>query len=107
MEKGFALPKSFMIIIVVFAAVMVLPLFLAEFFPIFKWAMLGFFCISIYIFVRNIIGPGLLSWAMSGVLIYILVVKLWQYFVMGWMLYALGIFGLTGIIIFGLQKHGE
>jgi len=100
------LPKTMIVIIIAFIVVMVLPLFLAEFFPIFKYTMLGFFCISIYTFVRNIIGPGLLCWVISGVLIYILVIRLWQYFVAGWMLYALGIFGLTGIIIFGLQSHG-
>ena len=101
-----ALPKTMVIIIIAFAIIMVAPLFLAEFFPIFKYVMLGFFCISIYTFVRNILGPGFLAYIISGVLIYILVIRLWQYFAMGWMLYALGIFGLTGIIIFGLQKHG-
>ena len=101
------LSKTMVVIIVAFVIIMILPLFLAEMFPIFKYTMLAFFCISIYTFVRNILGPGLLTYIISGVLIYILVIRLWQYFAMGWMLYALGIFGLTGIIIFGLQKHGE
>ena len=92
--------------IAVFAVILLLPLLMAEVFEELKWLMIAYFCIMIYLFVKRILGSGIVTYIVSGVLIYIFVFELWPFFVVGYMLYlVVGVFGLSGIIIFGLQKH--
>jgi len=57
------------------------------------------------VFVRNILGTGLLSYIVSGVIIYIFVIRFYYLAVPVYMLYVISSMALSGIIIFGLQKH--
>jgi hypothetical protein len=103
MRKGIA---PLILMIAVFAVIMLLPLLLAEVFEEFKWLLIAYFCIIIYMFVKRILGSGLVTYVVSGILIYIFVFQLFHLFTSLYMLYLIvGVFGLSGIIIFGLQKH--
>ena len=68
--------------------------------------MIGYFCLIIFTFVRGVLGSGILTYIVSGLLIYIFVIKMWWLFAPAYMLYLIGSMMLSGIIIFGLQKHG-
>ena len=103
MRRGIA---PLILMIAVFAVIMLLPLLLAEISEEFKWLLIAYFCIIIYMFVKRILGSGIVTYIVSAILIYIFVFHLFPLFVVGYMLYLIvGVFGLSGIIIFGLQKH--
>lgn len=94
------------IMILVFIVIMILPLILSGLFPIFDILIKFYFILIIFFFVRGILGSGMLTYVISGVLIYIFVIKLFPIFAVGYMLYLIASLMLSGIIIFGLQKHG-
>ncbi len=106
MKRGGILNPYVIALLVVFGGLMLLPIVLAEFFPIIKIILVGFFCIGIYSFVRNMIGPGILSYVIAGILIYILVIRLWYLYASVYMVYLIASLGLSGIIMFGLQGVG-
>ena len=101
--RGF-LNTNFLIIILVFAIIMLLPIMFSVSFPIIKLLIMGYFALLIFVFVRNILGASILTYVVSGLLIYILVVKFWYLFAPAYMLYLIGSMFLSGLIIFGLQK---
>ena len=103
MDRGVG---TFTIIIIVFLIIMTLPLFLSEFIPVFRYLLAGYLALVIWVFVRNMLGPGMVSNIMSGILVYIFIVQFWALFVSAYMLFLIAGFMLSGIIIFGLQKHG-
>ena len=102
-KKGF-LNSNFLIIILVFAIIMLLPILFSVSFPIIKLIIMAYFALLIFVFVRNILGASILTYVVSGLLIYILVVKFWYLFAPAYMLYLIGSMFLSGLIIFGLQK---
>ena len=103
MKKAFLNP-GFLIIIAVFLVIMIIPLLLAGFSNTIRLIMMAYFALLIFMFVRNILGNSLLTYIISGILIYILVVKFWFLFAPAYMLYLIGSMFLSGLIIFGLQK---
>lgn len=102
--KGF-LPPILMIALV-FIFLMALPIILGTLNPTFKWIMIAYFCMVVFLFVRRILGGGILTFVISGILIYIFVIQMWQAFAAVYMLYLLVNFMLSGILIFGLQGTG-
>ncbi len=102
-KRGF-LNTNFLTIILVFVLIMLLPIVFSVSFPIIKLIIMAYFALLIFIFVRNILGNSILTYVISGLLIYILVVKFWYLFAPAYMLYLIGSMFLSGLIIFGLQK---
>lgn len=100
-----AINPSFFIIVAVFLVIMLLPLGLSKVFPIFQLLIMGYFSLVVFMFVRNILGNSILTYVVSALLIYILVIKLMYLFATFYMLYLIGSMFLSGLIIFGLQKH--
>lgn len=93
------------LMILVFLLIMFVPLILGWVFPIFGLIIKAYLAITIFLFVRNFLGTGLVSYVVAGILIYIFIIRLWVLFVPGYMLYLIVSMMLSGIIIFGLQKH--
>lgn len=100
MEKG-----QFILIILIFLFIMLLPLILSTFFPLLGVLMQFYFAVIIFFFVRAVLGGGALTYVVSGILIYVFVIRLFPFFAAGYMLYLIASLMLSGIIIFGLQKH--
>lgn len=92
------------LLIIVFALIMLAPILIGTLSPEIKLIMQGFFAVSIFLFVRGFLGPGLLAYAISGVLIYIFAWRLWWLFSAGYMIYMVIGFGLTSFIFFALQR---
>jgi len=92
-------------LIIVFLVIMLLPLILSSIFPVFDLLIKFYFALIIFLFVRTILGSGLVTYVLSFVLIYIFVVRLFPLFSAGYMLYLVASLMLSGIIIFGLQRH--
>jgi len=101
--KGFA---PMILLVVIFLFLMILPIFFSFLSPTFKWLMIAYFCIMVYLFVKRILGGGMISYIVSGVLIYIFVIQLWWLFAAAYMLYLIAGLGLSGIIVFGLPSGG-
>ena len=97
---------QFGLMILVFLIIMILPLVLAWVFPIFDILLKFYLALVVFMFVRAILGGGVLTYVVAGILIYIFVIKLFPLFAAGYMLYLIASLMLSGIIIFGLQKHG-
>ncbi len=104
MTRGFLPPM--ILLVVIFLVIMALPILLAYLIPTFKWILIAYFCIIVFMFVRRILGSGLVTYILSGILIYIFVIQMWQAFAALYMLYLVVSFGLSGIIIFGLPSGG-
>lgn len=104
MKKGFLPPM--ILLLIIFLVIMALPIVFAYLIPTFKWLMIAYFCIVVFMFVRRILGSGILTYIISGILIYIFVIQMWQAFAALYMLYLVVSFGLSGIIIFGLPSGG-
>lgn len=115
MKKGAFNFESMIPITAVFLFIMFLP-FIITFilwivFPnypygdIFQLIFKAFLAISIFMFVRNFTGDGVVTYVIAGILIWIFLFKLYIIFTMGYMLYLIVSMMLSGIIIFGLQKH--
>lgn len=92
-------------IILVFLAIMLVPLFLGWAIPELGLIIKVFLAFVIFNFVKNIMGNGLITYVVAGILIYIFIIKLYWLFAPGYMLYLIAAFMLSGLIIFGLQKH--
>lgn len=97
---------QFALMILVFLIIMLLPIVLSWIFPIFDVLIKFYLALVVFMFVRAILGAGVLSYVVAGILIYIFVIKLFPLFAAGYMLYLIASLMLSGIIIFGLQKHG-
>jgi hypothetical protein len=95
-----------LLLVGIFLVIMIIPFFLGEFFPMFKWLMMAFFCLMIYTFVKGILGGGLITYVVSAILIYIFVYQLLYIFAAAYMLYLIVGLGLSGIIVFGLPSGG-
>jgi hypothetical protein len=106
MRKGiFFLAPMMVMLIVVFLILMILPIIAWQFFPIIEILLKAYFCLIIFMFVRNILGGGVLSYAIAAVLIYVFIIKLGTLFTMGYMIYMLMGFGLTGILMFIMPRQ--
>ena len=97
---------QFGLMILVFLIIMLLPIVLSWVFPIFDVLIKFYLALVVFMFVRAILGAGVLTYVVAGILIYIFVIKLFALFAAGYMLYLIASLMLSGIIIFGLQKHG-
>jgi hypothetical protein len=104
MRRGF-LPVM-VVIVLVFLFLMILPIIFAKLIPTFQWLLIAYFCIVVFLFVRRILGSGLLTYIISGLLIYIFVIRMWELFTALYMFYLLVNLGLSGIIIFGMPSGG-
>lgn len=102
--KGF-LSYTMLILIAIFGVLLLLPMIATELFPILKYLLMGYFAISIFLFVRGIIGNPVISFVIMAALFYIFIIRMWAFFTAGYMFYLLISFGLTGIIIFSIP-HG-
>jgi hypothetical protein len=92
-----------LIFIITFGFLMILPLILGTIFPEIGWLIQLYLALTIYLFVKNILGDGIPTWVISLILIYILVIRLYPLFAAGYVLYLVASLGLSGIIFFGLQ----
>jgi uncharacterized membrane protein len=101
--RGFA---PMILLLLIFLVIMIVPLILGELFPVFKWILMLYFCVTIFMFVKGVLGGGILTFIVSGILIYIFVIQMYTFFVAGYMLYLVASLGLSGIIIFGLPRGG-
>ncbi|NYZ80127.1 hypothetical protein H0N95_02650 [Candidatus Micrarchaeota archaeon] len=93
------------LMIIVFLLIMFVPILLGWAFPLFGLIFKAYLAITIFLFVRNFLGTGVVSYVVAGVLIYIFIIKLWVLFASSYMLFLIVSMMLSGIIIFGLQKH--
>ena len=96
---------QFALMIIVFLVIMLLPLVLGRIFPFFELILKVYLALVIFLFVRNIMGSSVVSYLISGLLIYIFLIRLYFLAVPVYMLYIISSMMLSGIIIFGLQKH--
>ena len=94
------------LLLAMFLGIMLLPIILGGISDTFKWLIIAYFCITIYLFVKRILNGGLVTYVVSAVLIYIFVFRLYYLFTMLYMLYLIVGFGLSGILIFGLPAGG-
>jgi hypothetical protein len=104
MKRGFLPPM--IILLLIFLFIMMLPLLLAWIFPEFGWLLKVYFSIIIFSFVRRILGGGIMTYIVSGILIYIFVFQLFWLFTPVYMLYLIVGMGLSGILVFGLPGRG-
>ena len=102
--RGFLPPM--ILLLLVFVVIMIIPLVLAELFDTFKWLLIAYFCITVFLFVKRILGGGIITYIVSGILIYIFVIRLFYLFVPLYMLYLVVSLGLSGIIVFGMPGRG-
>ena len=112
MRKGFIqfIPAAFMLpaLLIVLGLIIFLPIIAITISPELKLLFQVAAAIIIFSWIRNTIGPGLLSMAIAAVLIYIFVFILPQ-FTLGlyviWTFFGLGMFGMLfwGMII--LKKN--
>lgn len=66
--------------------------------------MFKFYMIIVtFSFVRRILGDGLATYAVTAILTYIFVIRLWEVSVGVYLTYIIMSFGLSGVLIFGLQ----
>jgi hypothetical protein len=106
MQKGFlpllAGPTLFIVLIVLFALIVIGPAiiitFVKELMILFQLAA----SIVIISWVRNTVGPGLLSYAISAILIYIFVFILPQISIMLWAIMTIMGIGLWSTMFWGL-----
>jgi hypothetical protein len=91
------------LLIVIFGIIMIAPLVVGKFFPVVELLIKGYFALIIIMFVRNILGGGVLGYGIGLVLVYIFVVRVYPIFAAGYMLYLVMAFGLSSVIFFGFQ----
>lgn len=92
-----------LVLIVIFGIIMIAPLVIGKFFPVVDLLIKGYFALIIIMFVRNILGGGVLGYGIGLVLVYIFVIKVYPLFAAGYMLYLVVALGLSSIIFFGFQ----
>lgn len=94
------------LLLIVFGVILLIPLVLAEISDTFKWLLIAYFCITVFLFVKRILGPGILTYIVAGILIYIFVIRLFTLFTVMYTLYLIVSLGLSGILVFGLPSGG-
>ena len=104
MRRGAFFNAYMLKLILVFGIILLLPIFFSVSFPLIKLLLMGYFSLLIFVFVRGVLGDSILTYIISGLLIYIAVIKFWYLLAPFYMLYLIGSMFLSGIIIFGLQK---
>ena len=92
------------LLLLVFGLIMLLPVLLGMMNETFLWLMKGYFALTIFFFVQGTMGRGILTYVLSGILIYIFVWRLWYLFAAGYMLYLVVGFGFASVLFFGLQR---
>jgi hypothetical protein len=102
--KGFLPPM--ILLLIIFGVILLIPLVLAELSDTFKWLLVAYFCITVFLFVKRILGPGILTYIVAGILIYIFVIRLFYLFTVLYTLYLVVSLGLSGILVFGLPSGG-
>jgi len=107
-SRGFAIGTwYFILFLVIMAFFLVGPIILAEAFPVLKIMLLAFFCYEIYKFVEARVGGGVLTYVLSGILIYVFVIVLWPLLVASYFFTVIVGLGLFGPILFQLQHAVE
>ena len=94
------------LLIIVFAAIMMAPLLLGMWTDTIKLLIQGYLAVNIFMFVRGFIGPGVLCYALSGILIYIFIVRLYWLYTPAYMLYLVVGLGFSSILFFGIPAGG-
>lgn len=102
--KGFIPPM--VLLLIIFGVILLIPLVLVQLSSTFKWLLIAYFCITVFLFVKRILGPGILTYIVSGILIYIFVIRLFELFTVMYTLYLIVSLGLSGILVFGLPSGG-
>jgi len=106
MRKGFLplIPVGLMlpVLVVILAAVVLLPMLAITLSPELKLLFQVAAAIMIYSWVRNTVGPGILSFGIAGVLIYIFVFLLPQLTIGMYMMWTFMGLGLFSVVFWGL-----
>jgi hypothetical protein len=106
MRRGFlpliASPFMLPLLIIVLAAVVLLPMLAITLSPELKLLFQVAAAIMIYSWVRNTVGPGILSFGIAGVLIYIFVFLLPQLTLGMYMIWTFMGLGLFSVVFWGL-----
>jgi|GEM_PF-4408585 len=89
--------------IIIFLVLMSLPLVLGFFFPQIDILIKLYLVLSIFLFVKGILGNGIPTYIVAGVLIYIFIFRLYPLFAASYVLYLIASLGLSSIIFFGFQ----
>jgi len=71
--------------------------------PILKLLFQFYMIVVIFGFVRAIMGTGALAYVITGILAYIFVIRLFTMVTGVWLTFLIMSFGLSGMIVFGLQ----
>ena len=104
--KGMAVgTKNFLIVMIILAFFLIGPSVLAEAFPVIKIMLLAFFAYEIYKFVEEKLGKNIMTYAISGILIYVFVIVLWPFFMAAYFLSVIMAIGLMSPILFSFQIH--
>ncbi|RLG21833.1 hypothetical protein DRN74_00180 [Candidatus Micrarchaeota archaeon] len=102
MNKGFTVVPM-IIIALIFLVIIGLGVALIVKIPILNIMFRFYMLIIIYTFVRRIVGTGILAYVITAILAYIFVWKLWVMAAGVYLSYIIFSFGISGIIIFGLE----
>jgi hypothetical protein len=93
-------------ILIVLGIIIIVPFVIMGYVPEIGLIFKAFLALVIFFFVQRIIGGGILTYVIAGALIYILLfTNIYWLFAPAFILYTLVGAGLTGIILFMLQKH--
>lgn len=71
--------------------------------PLLKYLVMIYFCVLVYSFVRDLVHSTIPTLIISGILIYVFVIKLGPLLFAAWFTWMLISFGIIGIIMFALQ----
>ena len=104
-KEGLLSSYPVQIIIVIGILIFIVPIMGIKI-PLIDLLFKAFISLTIFFFVQRMIGGGILTYVIAGALIYILVfTNIYWLFAPAFVLYTLVGAGLTGIILFMLQKH--
>ncbi|MFC2174426.1 hypothetical protein ACFLQ2_00965 [archaeon] len=95
---GFMLPALFIVFLLIIFVPIVAITLSSELMLLFQVGA----AIMVFSWVRNVVGPGLLSYAIAGVLIYIFVFILPQFTMGLYIIWTIMGFGLFGMLFWGL-----
>ena len=103
-ERGF-LPASpllaLILLLVAFAIVIIGPVIAIHLSPVIRIIFQFIIAVTIYNWVKNTVGPGVLSLVISGVLIYIFVIMLPGFTAALWATYYILGLGIASMLIWG------
>ena len=100
--KGIAyIPLVILIFAVIIGGILLLGVAVPEIGLLFQ----VFLAFVIFSFVSRMLGQGLLTYIISAILIYILVIRFYYLFAAGYIFYLIVATSIGSIILFGLQKH--